>query len=340
MLMTSKVVQKLMHGQQLTGAEKTHLRANGPAIKRGISQYRFDEYENWGMAYDGSSLFVETGFADQVCSADVINQYLLANNWIFGSGAKVDQGACFERLFSVKVESLLHYVQKFIKEKFGDFRVVGLSLFGSYLYGPEEQQPEDLDLIVLLGGTSFSANPISMHLPWMKQRVFAPGAQRLVASGKIGLTILGVETIRPESEDENGKTFSITYWGESVPIFGHLLSRSAPPPPANIPFPYRTLAWAYKEILMYQDDIATAKKGLRRIINGVHIVNFIAAKMGFNLRSNLSCSELTELVISDSRVDDLQQAFFAYSAQLAREVTRIELTLRQQALIKMREEVR
>lgn len=328
---------KLLFGQPLTSGDIRFLRTNRKAIRENVSAYRFTDYVDWNLGYSGMvQPFLAGQFTESKRIDPIAKKYLSINNWQYRAYSEKEKVEFTRRLLSVRYDSLVSHVRNFIKENYGHkYPVSGMSIFGGVLYGHENQIPDDLDLIVLLERANFTANPIRMFVSNMQSEIFTDYASRPVTSGKIGLTIIGTRRIGQVNPEENVRAFSITYWGMGVPIFGTSFTDQPPPPAANMPFPYRVMAWAYKDMLMNQEDPSVIIRSLSRIVTGVYIANYVADNLQFNKGTDLTPQEIWETIYKDPSPERLINLFIKFSRKLSQDLFTLECMVRTRALEKL-----
>ncbi|NQT29790.1 MAG: hypothetical protein HQ596_04390 [Candidatus Saganbacteria bacterium] len=329
---------KLLYGRRLSSQDRKLIKTQSTRVKERLERYRFSEYENWGVQFlAGVRPWGYEELEDSAVCGRLVDTHLSEWNWRYRLFGEEEKARFYERLFSVRYQVLIPSIARFISEKYGDYPIAGLSIMGGFLYGHERQIPDDLDFMLLLEGAPFTANPLTMYLDDMEQRIFVADAPRKVSSGKVGLTIIGTENIHARNQEENVKGFVITFWGQCVPIIGSAFSAGPPPIAANIPFAYRTMAWGYKDILMNPTDVSTIIRSLSRVVFNATLAEFMVQKLGLDLELQLAATEIWETIYRDVNPEVLISLYVKLSRALAGDFFQIECMVKAQATQRLEE---
>lgn len=320
---------KLLTRQALAGPEIALLKKKKAAAKRYIQDFRFTEYHNWGIEYAGA------GAKREMLSREAQFAHLQRHNWRFWSLDLKERKEFMERVEGINQTALLGEIERAVSANFGRFPIAGFSVFGSTLYGRKDQKPNDLDIMVLLKDASFTANPVPARSRYPK-KLFFPNAARTVEDGDLGMTIIGTKQINPRSSDENVKAFSLVYWGETVPLYGDPFCQAAPPLAAYLPWPYRVLGWAFKDVIANQDDARVINKGISRLEMISYIMKFVSSGMGLTLKSGFDPKGLwREADAQKNGAQGLTKVFLANALRAGRIMQDLELQIKAQALAQL-----
>jgi hypothetical protein len=327
--------QRLLYGKQLNARDMDRLRVLADDVRHRVASWRFDRYHNWGLQAPTS--VPPYDLRKGIDTVSSLQRTLLEENWFYATSDIVVRSEIIRRILAVDINRLLHLLEQIIARLYGDNTVDSVSLYGGYLYGHPLIPPEDIDLIIVLRDGAIAENNVTVVAPGLHE-VFKEGTERVVSSGKLGLSVFSRSLCCPETRNETVLASACQEKGAGVLLFGEGMSDTPVPFSIVVYKIVPLLSWGYKHT--FYDDHRFMVTGLSRVIEANKILAFLAEKLAVSRLIELTPEEETwEFVVNQPlpSLPELRSYYIAESQKTATEMRGIHQVLRDQALSRLEE---
>lgn len=327
--------QCLLYKKQLDAWALDRLRALADDVRHRIASWRFDRYHNWGLQAPTSVPPYDLG--NGINGVPALQRALLEENWFYATPDAVARGEIIRRILAIDSNCLLQFLKQIVAHLYGNNTVESVSLYGGYLYGHPLISPEDIDLIVILKDGAIVENNVTVTVPALHE-VFKEGTERLVSSGKLGLSVFSRSLCCARTRNEDVLASACQEKGSGILLFGKGMSDTPVPPSVIVYKVIPLLSWGYKHMLY--NDYRFMVTGLSRIIEANKILTFLAAQLQASKFIELTPEEeIWEFALAQppSGPQEFRHYYIAESQKTATEMRKIHQVLRDQALSRLEE---
>jgi hypothetical protein len=327
--------QCLLYGKQLNARDKARLRTLADDVRHRVASWRFDRYHNWGLQVPTSVPPYDLG--DGIDAVLSLKHVLLEENWFYATSDVVVRRDIIQRILAVDSNHLLHLLEQIIARLYGNNTVDSVSLYGGYLYGHPSIPPEDIDLIVVLADGAIIENNVTVVAPAL-HKVFKDGTERLVSSGKLGLSVFSRSLCCPGTRNEDVLASACQEKGAGILLFGKGMSDVPVPLPVIVYKVVPLLSWGYKHTLY--NDCRFMATGLSRVVEANKILTFLAEKLEVSGLVELTSEEQIweyALMQPSPSLQEFRSYYIAESQKAATAMRRVHRVLRGKALARLEE---
>ncbi len=218
-----------------------------------LENYPFDRFVNWGLR--------QTGHEHQQQGA---NYFLRTYN-------SVERAEFERRVAAINHPALLSGVTEFCQARYGS-RIRSLLVFGGYVYGVTPQ-PDDLDLVVVLGDSQVVENAVVFKWDGLNDII----SHRRKPINKLGLTVVGMQQINGLTQNNTVLRTAVIAGTTAIPLWGSPYQYAPVPVAVLLYHAIEMVTWGFR--LCFETNEQAHNRALWRIVEAVHILMYVNAQV-------------------------------------------------------------